>query len=84
MEYAYSGFPQHTYHVQYPAAGSPDLAEQVLDLLAAGIVCWEDAQGGFDHGVFVTLMMYPEADIPVVTPSMKLNYNPLEHMNIFK
>lgn len=34
MEYDYSGFPEHTYHVQYPAAGSPDLAKQVGNLLA--------------------------------------------------
>lgn len=84
MEYDYSGFPEHTYHVQYPAAGSPNLAKQVLGLLAtAGITCIEDAQRGFDHGVFVPLvLMYPKADIPVVMLSMKSSYDPLEHIQV--
>lgn len=84
MEYDYSGFPEHTYHVQYPAAGSPDLAKQLLDLLStAGIACIEDVQRGFDHGVFVPLvLMYPNADIPVVMLSMKSSYDPFEHIQV--
>jgi len=82
MEYDYYGFPEHTYHVQYPAAGNPALAKRVAELLGlAGITCDEDSSRGFDHGVFVPLMlMYPEADVPVVMLSMKSSYDPLEHI----
>jgi len=33
MVYDYFGFPEHTYHVQYPAPGLPTLAEQVRQLI---------------------------------------------------
>jgi aromatic ring-opening dioxygenase catalytic subunit (LigB family) len=84
MEYDYYGFPEHTYHVQYPAPGSPELAQRVRDLLAlAGIDSDEDPERGFDHGVFVPMMlMYPEADVPVVLLSMKSSYEPLEHIKL--
>jgi len=84
MVYDYFGFPEHTYHVQYPAAGNPALAKRVGELLAlSGVNVLEDAQRGFDHGVFVPLMlMYPHADIPVVMLSMKTTYDPLEHIKL--
>lgn len=84
MEYDYTGFPAHTYHIQYPAKGSPALAKTVRELLsAAGIESAEDETRGFDHGVFVPLMlMYPDADIPVVLLSMKASYDPLEHIQM--
>src|ERR1700678_1501809 len=38
MLYDYSGFPEHTYALQYPAPGSPEVAAQVVNALAkAGI-----------------------------------------------
>lgn len=82
MEYDYYGFPEHTYHIQYPAPGSPGLAKQVRDLLSAsGIASSGDAQRGFDHGVFVPLeLMYPHADVPVVMLSLKASYDPAEHL----
>jgi aromatic ring-opening dioxygenase catalytic subunit (LigB family) len=45
----------------------------------------EDSVRGFDHGTFVPLvLMYPKADVPVVTLSMKSSYDPLEHINLGK
>jgi len=84
MEYDYYGFPEHTYHLQYPAAGNPELAKRVRDLLSAsGIECAEDPERGLDHGVFVPMMlMYPDADIPVVLLSMKSSYDPSEHIRL--
>lgn len=84
MEYDYYGFPEYTYHVQYPASGNIELAARVKRLLgAAGIDCDEDVKRGLDHGVFVPLMlMYPEADVPVVLLSMKSGYDPLEHIKV--
>ena len=35
MLYDYSGFPDFTYHIRYPAPGAPDVASRVRALLAA-------------------------------------------------
>lgn len=82
MEYDYYGFPDHTYHIKYPAPGSPELAGRVKELLlAAGIRANEDAQRGFDHGVFVPLeLMYPQAEVPVVMLSLSSGYQVQEHI----
>lgn len=84
MDYDYSGFPEHTYHLQYPAPGSPALAARVRELLAAaGIASLEDPQRGFDHGTFVPLsLMYPQADVPVVLLSLKSDYDAAGHIRV--
>ena len=86
MVYDYSGFPEHTYHIKYPAPGSPALAGRIRALLSqSGISSNDDPGHGFDHGTFVPLsLMYPQADVPVVTLSMKSNYDPLEHIDLGK
>ncbi len=86
MDYDYSGFPAHTYHLQYPAPGSPALASRVTELLAGGgITCKQDPMRGFDHGTFVPLgLMYPNADVPIVLLSMKSGYDAAEHIRVGK
>lgn len=82
MVYDYSGFPAHTYEVVYPAPGSPELAQQVLALIAAaGLPARLDAHRGFDHGTFAPLVvMYPQANVPVIQVSMRVRLNPAEHL----
>lgn len=84
MEYDYYGFPEHTYHITYPAPGSPALASRIKTLLAqAGMETREDANRGFDHGTFVPLaLMYPNADMPVVMLSLKSSYDAGEHIRL--
>ncbi len=84
MDYDYSGFPPHTYQLQYPAKGSPALAARVTELLAGGgIACQSDPTRGFDHGTFVPLgLMYPKADMPIVLLSMKSGYDAAEHLRV--
>lgn len=84
MLYDYSGFPAHTYQVQYPAPGSPTLAEQVRELLSsAGFAAQLNPSRGFDHGTFVPLVVaYPEATIPVVQLSMQRDYDPAFHLAV--
>ena len=84
MEYDYSGFPAHTYQIQYPAPGSPQLAARITTLLAeAGVAAKSDARRGFDHGTFVPVgLMYPDADVPIVMLSLKSSYDPEEHIRI--
>ncbi|WP_037443003.1 DODA-type extradiol aromatic ring-opening family dioxygenase [Shewanella mangrovi] len=84
MIYDYYGFPAETYKIQYPAPGEPALAEKVHDALqAAGIPVRQDSKRGYDHGLFVPLMlMYPEADIPCVQLSLVNNLSPEQHLAI--
>jgi aromatic ring-opening dioxygenase catalytic subunit (LigB family) len=84
MEYDYSGFPAHTYKIQYPAPGSPEIAARISELLTeARIDHGKDARRGFDHGTFVPMyLMYPEADVPIVSLSIKNSYDPLEHFRL--
>lgn len=68
----YYGFPDHTYALKYPAPGGPEVAERVAQLLfQAGIPCNKAKTRGFDHGMFIPMMlMFPDADIPVVQLSL--------------
>jgi 4,5-DOPA dioxygenase extradiol len=66
----FGGFPRELFEVQYPAAGSPDLAGRVRDLLG-GDVLMDDRHWGLDHGTWSVLChVFPEADIPVVQLSI--------------
>jgi aromatic ring-opening dioxygenase catalytic subunit (LigB family) len=80
--YDYSGFPEHTYQLQYPAPGSPELARRIQTLLTdAGLPTNIDAQRGLDHGVFIPFkLIYPNADIPIVQLSMKAGLDPATHI----
>ncbi len=82
MLYDYGGFPEFTYHVQYPAPGSPELAGRAAALLErAGLAARFDETRGFDHGAFVPLhVAYPDADVPVVQLSLRHGYDPQEHL----
>ena len=86
MLYDYSGFPEHTYRLSYPAPGSPELARRVEDLLgSAGIPVAADAERGFDHGVFVPMLIVdPEAKIPVVMLSLEHSLDASRHLAIGK
>jgi aromatic ring-opening dioxygenase catalytic subunit (LigB family) len=78
MLYDYYGFPPESYEYEYPAPGSTELAQRIHGLLTTqGIDSELDNERGFDHGVFVPLMiMYPDADIPVVCVSLHSSLAP--------
>lgn len=82
--YDYYGFPDHTYQLKYPAPGNPGLAHRVTELIrGAGITTVEDPSRGFDHGVFIPLkVVFPEADIPIVTLSLRADLNPKAHIAV--
>lgn len=82
MVYDYHGFPEHTYHISYPAPGSPELAAEVVALgRAAGIAIGSDPSRGLDHGTFSMLRpIYPAADVPVVSLSLRHGYDPAAHL----
>ena len=82
MIYDYSGFPEFTYSVKYPAPGSPEIARRVQELLQrAGLAAASDDQRGFDHGAFAPLVvMYPDADVPVLQLSITAEYSVDSHL----
>ena len=80
--YDYSGFPEHTYRLQWPAPGDPALAARAADLLQkGGVPAAVDAERGFDHGVFVPMKVaFPEAKIPTVALSLAAGLDPELHL----
>ncbi len=80
----YYGFPEHTYALSYAAPGSPEVAARAAELLdAAGIETGTDDRRGFDHGVFIPFMLiYPEADVPLVQLSLRDDLDPAAHLAI--
>ena len=80
----YYNFPPHTYELKYPAPGAPALCHQVRRLLAdAGIAAGEEPTRGFDHGVFVPfLLLYPDADVPVLQVSLRTDLDPRFHLEV--
>ena len=80
----YYGFPEHTYRLTYPVAGSPTVARRVRELLAAsGIPCDEEPERGLDHGVFIPFkLIYPDADVPVVQLSLNRNLDASTHLSL--
>lgn len=66
----FGGFPRELFEFQYPASGSPALAERVNGLLG-GNVAMDESHWGLDHGTWSVLChVFPEADVPVVQLSI--------------
>ena len=82
--YDYGGFPPETYELKYPTPGSPDLAAEVATMLSnARFDPQLDPDRGYDHGMFVPLMlMYPDAAVPVIQLSMLSNLDPGDHIRM--
>ncbi len=76
----FGGFPPALYDLQYPAAGSPALAADVLGLLKdAGMAAASDAQRPLDHGAWVPLMhLFPRANVPVVQVALPQGDGPAQ------
>ncbi len=71
LTYDFYGFPQRYYDLTYWSPGAPDLASKVKAMMPDTEAVAEAPDYGLDHGAFVPLLvMYPEADIPVLQISM--------------
>lgn len=84
LYFDYGGMPEHTYRLHYPAPGSPADAKRIRALLAAaGIASAIEPTRGLDHGVFVPfLVMFPDAQIPIVQLSLCSDMDPAAHLAI--
>ena len=84
LYFDYFNFPPEAYEYQYPAPGDPKLAERVQQVLRqATIDSRLDYDRGFDHGLFIPLMMmYPDADIPCIQISLSNSLDAGLHVQI--
>jgi len=75
----FGGFPEELYSVQYPAAGSPDLAGEIRNVVTKTLVGMDD-KWGLDHGCWsVVKHLYPDANIPVIQMSLDYTINAHQH-----
>lgn len=80
----FGGFPQALFDIQYPAPGSPALADRVQELLSIPVVL-EENEWGIDHGAWSILKyLYPNADVPVVQLSLDGSISAREHYELAK
>lgn len=71
--YDFGGFDDRLYGLTYPARPSTDVIGDVAKALdAAGIAHAEDALRGYDHGVWIPMLLaFPKAEVPVIQLSLR-------------
>jgi 4,5-DOPA dioxygenase extradiol len=80
----FGGFPKALFDVQYPAKGSPQLAQETKKLLHPTLVELDD-KWGLDHGAWsVITHLYPKANIPVIQLSIDHTEEAEYHFNLAK
>jgi len=66
----FGGFPQALFDVQYPAPGSPELAQETKKIITKTDVLLDD-KWGLDHGAWsVVKHLYPDSEVPVIQMSI--------------
>jgi len=70
--------------VQYPAPGSPGLADEVKSLITVTSV-GSDHKWGLDHGAWSVIRhLYPGAEVPVIELSLDYDQTPRYHYDLMK
>ncbi|MCJ1311278.1 hypothetical protein MMC25_004949 [Agyrium rufum] len=80
--YDYYGFPAEAYKLQYNAPGSPEIASMITKAMEAeGLTPQADGKRGWDHGVFVPMLLInPAANIPLVQVSVLETESPKSYL----
>lgn len=80
----FSGFPAELYQLNYPVCGAPQVAERTHELLqAAHFQSQIVVDRGLDHGAWnPLLLMYPDANIPVIQLSIQPHLDPAYHLRL--
>ena len=80
----FGGFPQALFDVQYPAKGSPKLAQETKNIITKTEVGLDD-KWGLDHGAWSVIKhLYPNADIPVIQMSIDYSQPAKYHYELAK
>lgn len=80
----FGGFPQALFDVQYPAVGSPELAQETKKIITKTEVGLDD-KWGLDHGAWSVIRhLYPNADIPVIQMSIDYSQPARYHYELAK
>ena len=80
----FGGFPQALFDVQYPAKGSPELAQETKSIITKTEVGLDD-KWGLDHGAWSVIKhLYPNADIPVIQMSIDYSQPAKYHYELAK
>lgn len=80
----FGGFPKALFEVEYPAPGSPELANETKNIVKKSEVGL-DTRWGLDHGCWsVVKHLYPKADVPVIQLSLDYFLQPQYHYDLAK
>lgn len=84
--YDFGGFDSALYQIKYPAKGNQQLSQEIKVLFKENGIPFEvESKRGLDHGAWVVLrLLYPKADIPVISMSVNPKLNPEEQYKIGK
>ena len=80
----FGGFPRELFEMQYPAPGSLELANSLMNTIKSPEIK-PDQHWGLDHGTWSVLCrMYPNAKIPVIQLSLDRTRNGEYHYDLGK
>jgi len=80
----FGGFPKALFDVEYPAPGSPELANETKNIIKKTQVGL-DEKWGLDHGAWsVVKHLYPKADVPVIQMSIDYTQGAQYHYDLAK
>ena len=79
------GFPQELFDIQYPAPGSPEIAQAIRDNIDDPKIQGDTEMWGLDHGTWSVLRhIYPNADVPTLQLSLNITKPPSYHFEVGK
>jgi 4,5-DOPA dioxygenase extradiol len=77
------GFPDELFAVQYPAPGSPEIADEIVRTVSSVKINLDKEMWGLDHGTWAVLRhIYPDASIPVLQLSLHMEKPSLYHYEL--
>lgn len=84
--YDFGGFDPSLYTIEYPARGNHEIAREIEELFTENDIPFHnETTRGLDHGAWIVLrLLYPNADIPVISMSVNPNLTPEEQYKIGK